>query len=450
MSNKTIIYTDGGSVSYRGLYYGGWGFSGKSEDKSFYGYGACKTKFATNNHAELEAYVKASQYVIKNKIKDVTFKLDSKYVLDGANKYLPLWEKNDWKTRQGLPVKNKQMWLSVKTIRNEMDDNNISHNYEWVKGHSGVEGNELADKGATTGIALAKLGNYKPVYGYDDIELDKEAKKAKVSVPRLLCLRRLLCVTGSELPYREKSEHFVYYQTNFDDKKNVRAKYCGRQGADVIESVYLSKAKIDAIHDVHALLSKNVGKDVLIPGIVQLDKVLSKKNLGDITVKGDNVLGAIGDDIMLNGDTLVAYPIKVPLMTLCAFNSMNAKFTLLECYLDDKQKGNNEYDVTDTFFTTDAKGKQKLRADVAKQTAFKFNFKLKQGTARTALMPNVNFPQLVKLAGAAKEDGGVKVYIILHNISDMTFQYSFIVETGNGDVALFDSPESNLRLFSKK
>jgi len=448
MTSKTIIYTDGGSVSYRGNYYGGWGFSGKSETSSFFGYGACKSQNATNNFAELDAYVKAGRYVLDKKITDVVFKLDSKYVLSGANKYLPLWEKNNWLTRAGQPVKNKQMWLSVKKLRQDLDASNVKHSYEWVKGHSGEEGNELADKGATKGIALSKIDSFKPVYGYDDAELIAAVKKVKVNVPKMLCLKRLLVVTNTDIQYRKESEHFVYYQTNFDDKQNVRSKYCGRKGADVIESVLFTKNKIDALELIKKALSKNVGKEVHIPGVIQLDKALSKDNLSQLSVKKEDAVSVQGDDVVLDGATLLAYPIKVALMSLCAYNSMNYKYTLLECYLKGQLRKEYILNITDMLLETDENGSMKVNKETVKEVSFKVNVKLKHGTARLALMPNVNFPQMVKLNGLAKE-GKVKVSAVLHNVSDATFQYSFIVESDNGDVSIFDSPDSNLRLLSK-
>lgn len=448
MTDKTIIYTDGGSVSYRGNYYGGWGFSGKSGDKTFVGYGACKARNATNNHAEMEAYVQACEYVLKHKFNDVLFKLDSQYVLKGANTYLPRWEESGWLTKQGLPVKNKQMWINIKNVRAKLKEANIKHEYEWVKGHRGDVGNELADKGATKGIALSRAGSYKPVYSYEDEVTITTVKKVKVDVPKMLCLKRLICVTGSELPYREKTEHFVYYQSNWDDKKNVRSKYCGRAGTDVIEGLHFTKTKVGAIHTVYDALSKAVGKGTLIPGVLQLDKILSKANLASITARGKDVIEYIGDDVMLSGDALLAYPIKVPLMSLCAFNSLNYKFTLVECYLDGLLKDEHVFDMTDMFTITDKTG-VKFNKAIAKETAFKVSFKLEQGVAHAALIPNVNFPQLVKLAGLFREEEDVKVKVILHNVSNLTFQYSFIVETGSGDVSIFDSPSSNLRLFKR-
>ena len=56
-------------------------------------------------------------------------------------------EKNDWKTANKKPVKNKELWVELDQL---VQKHNISWN--WVKGHSGDPGNERADELANLGI----------------------------------------------------------------------------------------------------------------------------------------------------------------------------------------------------------------------------------------------------------------------------------------------------------
>ena len=57
------------------------------------------------------------------------------------------WKKRNWKTAAKKPVKNKDLWqqLDQATQRHEIE-------WHWVKGHTGHEGNELADQLANRGI----------------------------------------------------------------------------------------------------------------------------------------------------------------------------------------------------------------------------------------------------------------------------------------------------------
>ena len=51
------------------------------------------------------------------------------------------WKKNNWKTKEGKPVQNKELWeiLDQLVQRHEFSIN-------WVKGHAGHEENERCDE----------------------------------------------------------------------------------------------------------------------------------------------------------------------------------------------------------------------------------------------------------------------------------------------------------------
>jgi ribonuclease HI len=72
---------------------------------------------------------------------------DSKYVLQGITEWLENWKKRGWRTAAKKPVKNEELWRRLDSARNR-------HQIEWiwVKGHSGHNGNERADKLANLGI----------------------------------------------------------------------------------------------------------------------------------------------------------------------------------------------------------------------------------------------------------------------------------------------------------
>jgi ribonuclease HI len=75
---------------------------------------------------------------------------DSKYVMDGLNQWMPAWKKRGWKTADKKPVKNQDLWQTL-------DEANARRTvrWHWVKGHSGHDGNERADRLAN--LAIDKL-----------------------------------------------------------------------------------------------------------------------------------------------------------------------------------------------------------------------------------------------------------------------------------------------------
>ena len=135
------IYTDGACRGNPGP--GGWGallIAGKHR-RTMHG-GEAET---TNNRMELTAAIEALN-ALKGPRK-VRLHTDSKYVMDGINEWMPNWKKRGWKTAARKPVKNQDLWVAL-------DEAITRHQIEWfwVRGHSGVDGNEEADALANKGI----------------------------------------------------------------------------------------------------------------------------------------------------------------------------------------------------------------------------------------------------------------------------------------------------------
>ena len=135
------IYTDGACSGNPGP--GGWGvfiensgnvieLSGREEN-------------TTNNRMELKAVIEALKFFTINS--ELTIHTDSKYVMDGASRWIINWKKNNWKTAQKKDVKNKDLWIELDNLLNYHD---VS--WVWVKGHDGIYGNERADYLATSVI----------------------------------------------------------------------------------------------------------------------------------------------------------------------------------------------------------------------------------------------------------------------------------------------------------
>lgn len=135
------IYTDGACSGNPGP--GGWGatLSDGKQEKEIYG-GEPET---TNNRMELMAAIKALE-ALKQPLKVILY-TDSKYVQNGITTWLPNWIAKGWRTSQGKPVKNVDLWLRL--MKAEADH---KVNWKWVKGHSGNDGNERADALANKGL----------------------------------------------------------------------------------------------------------------------------------------------------------------------------------------------------------------------------------------------------------------------------------------------------------
>ena len=144
VSAKVVIYTDGACRGNPGP--GGWGvvMSSRGQNKTLQGY----APDTTNNRMELIAVIEGLR-ALKRPCK-IELNTDSKYVLQGINDWVHNWKRNGWKTAARKPVKNVDLWqqLDDESQRHEID-------WRWVKGHSGIAGNEQADQLANEAIDAA-------------------------------------------------------------------------------------------------------------------------------------------------------------------------------------------------------------------------------------------------------------------------------------------------------
>ena len=140
MSTVTI-YTDGACRGNPGP--GGWGvlMMTRGKEKTLSG----AEPETTNNRMEIQAAIEALS-ALKRGSKVVLY-TDSRYVKDGINEWLPNWKKRGWRTSSRKPVKNEDLWRKLDRVvaQHEID-------WRWVRGHSGVPGNERADELANEAV----------------------------------------------------------------------------------------------------------------------------------------------------------------------------------------------------------------------------------------------------------------------------------------------------------
>ena len=144
MTPGVVIYTDGACSGNPGP--GGWGailMHGASEKELSGGEPA-----TTNNRMELMAAIQALE-ALKKPCK-VELHTDSTYVMKGISEWIHAWKRRGWKTADGKPVKNDDLWRRLDEARSRHD---VS--WRWVKGHAGHELNERADMLARSGLKAA-------------------------------------------------------------------------------------------------------------------------------------------------------------------------------------------------------------------------------------------------------------------------------------------------------
>lgn len=91
----------------------------------------------TNNEMELTAILEALKWAKKHNI-TASIKTDSNYAVNCIYKWSDNWIKNGWVNSKREPVANQHL---IKPILESLGSCSI----EWVKGHAGIEENEMAD-----------------------------------------------------------------------------------------------------------------------------------------------------------------------------------------------------------------------------------------------------------------------------------------------------------------
>ncbi|GIX30534.1 MAG: ribonuclease HI [Porticoccaceae bacterium] len=141
-SGKRVeIYTDGACRGNPGP--GGWGAVLRYRGRERHLYGA--EPQTTNNRMELRAAIEALA-ALKEPC-EVELVTDSEYLRLGVTRWLPGWKARNWRKADRKPVKNADLW---RRLDQEAARHRIT--WRWVRGHSGEEGNELADRLANRAI----------------------------------------------------------------------------------------------------------------------------------------------------------------------------------------------------------------------------------------------------------------------------------------------------------
>ena len=140
-----VIYTDGGASPNPGP--GGWA--------AILAFGELKKELkggeldTTNNRMELMAAIAAFEALKRPCLVDLH--TDSQYLRNGILTWINQWKRNGWRTADRKPVKNVDLWQRLEAALGKHQVR-----WHWVRGHSGHDLNERADRLAREGLIEAR------------------------------------------------------------------------------------------------------------------------------------------------------------------------------------------------------------------------------------------------------------------------------------------------------
>ena len=141
-----IIYGDGACSGNPGP--GGWGsivISSRNVTELGGGHPA-----TTNNRMEMTAILEALNFCAhrysQGEVESIQIFTDSVYLIRGITQWIFGWKKRGWKNAENEEVSNKDIWIELdKTVQLVKKKINCPLKWNFVKGHTGVEGNERCD-----------------------------------------------------------------------------------------------------------------------------------------------------------------------------------------------------------------------------------------------------------------------------------------------------------------
>ena len=175
-----VVFTDGAAKRNPGP--GGWGavIVTPAGHVTELGGGAPLT---TNNKMELSGAIAALRHLEGTSGRLAVY-TDSTYVIQGVTQWVHNWRRRGWKTATGGDVMNRELWQDLSDLAAARPLRSIAWHY--VRGHSGIPGNERVDAIADGFAVRGSVPLYEgPLAGYDvailDIPDDTSVPKRSVS-----------------------------------------------------------------------------------------------------------------------------------------------------------------------------------------------------------------------------------------------------------------------------
>jgi len=410
------------------------------------------TTNATNNVAELLANLNAMKVVKDTGVKNATFIMDSQYVLQGFDKWMGDWKKNNWIKKDGQPVGNAQLWSQVYDLKTELTADGVTFKTAWVKGHSGDLGNERADELATAGKMAARNQNPRESFRITDAKgfwNSKSERNRMLSHPNWY-----FAAYGSKAPDAPGDRHTYYVGTIRDDIELI-----GKAIADASFAVLFLKERDEVLDIVKAgTEDMNVGRPQGVM-VAYLDAIFKPATYEEFQSFGRDLLlkDRRNRRLMTKDKKLVLHEADPPGLSFRLMDHLGLLEDRLRDYLKADPKSHiRTTDLTDLIYEqTETKNKVtvKLKNTITSGTrSMKVLGKYRSDKGDDKELSIVltlaqDLPDRNTLAALAVE--GVKVSLLTWPESARAVRFAIVIES-NGDVGIWAGPYSNLQMLPLK
>lgn len=452
------IYTDGGARPNPGN--GGWGFCAIVNDKEeYHGFGGCGI-LATNNTAELVAVLEAVRFAVSKEWPEVIIHTDSKNTQRAFNN-LNNYAKNGYRRQDGEPLKNQQTYIELYEL---LKDSGCKVTVEWVKGHSGVHGNEVADKLALRGIFCQMNGDSGTHVEHVDVtRKTPKASEMPEDLHPLLTGKRLYFKTNLSGKLGENCwlyASLTYPKYNVDkkripnkiDRMKMENKMAGMRDADNHYGILLTKNAIGVLEELKGHFD-NLFHTRQAPCLIFLDQLRYKAHWLELNKSVGRYVG-FKQNVLINSHSApFGYVVDPPRKIFS-----NDKWVDFAIALYDRMKSGDKslelVDITEEIFQKEEKGKKVKKViwkvnDNIKSTdlAVYINHKDEDGREfNVQLNLGVDIPRRDQLARMTKAfETPPKATLILWDIDVISYRCGIIMEV-DGDVLISFTNDANYRI----
>jgi ribonuclease HI len=159
--DRILVFCDGAAKGNPGP--GGWGVVIATPEGGVNELGGSHPH-TTNNRMELTAAIEALT-AIRNDSRPADVHTDSTYVIKGIREWIWGWRRRGWKTAEGTDVLNRELWMELDRLASARGKDSLAWHY--VRGHSGIPGNERVDQIADSLARGIPVELYRgPLIGY--------------------------------------------------------------------------------------------------------------------------------------------------------------------------------------------------------------------------------------------------------------------------------------------
>lgn len=162
--NQIVIFGDGACSGNPGK--GGWATIIATPDGEVQELGGREVS-STNNRMELMAVIRGLEASRSWDVPTLVY-TDSTYVIRGITQWIWGWMKKGWVTAEGKPVANAELW---KLLLSAVGKRKVE--WKYVRGHSGIPGNERVDEIAVSYSQGRSFDLYSGPIAHYPVELHK-------------------------------------------------------------------------------------------------------------------------------------------------------------------------------------------------------------------------------------------------------------------------------------